>query len=209
MASGRSRRVRAGLAGRAFRGRPRPDRGRHHGLRDAGRRAIQQHRAQCDHGVEIAGKRARHLGRPAMRLVAAGAAFRGAGGDVGDHGCGDRGGRRGHDTGADGACVVTAGQERLRPLQEPEHREALSQHRVQPVHRRGNDGGEIRPLQRRTRSSTPIRAISARSRRPRPAISRTRSSRSRSPAPMARPTPTISTKAFASTPASMASAMSS
>ena len=36
-------------------------------------------------------------------------------------------------------------------LQEPEHREALSEHRVQPVHRRGDDGGEIRPLQRRTR----------------------------------------------------------
>ena len=36
-------------------------------------------------------------------------------------------------------------------LQEPGHREALSEHRVQPVHRRGNDGGEIRPLQGRTR----------------------------------------------------------
>ena len=55
------------------------------------------------------------------------------------------------DAGADGPCLVAAGQERLWPLQEPEHREALSEYRVQPVHRRGNDGGEIRPLQRRTR----------------------------------------------------------
>ena len=34
------------------------------------------------HGLEAARKRARHLGRPAVRLVAAGAAFRRAGRDV-------------------------------------------------------------------------------------------------------------------------------
>ena len=34
-------------------------------------------------GLEAAGERARHLGRPPVRLVAAGAAFRRAGGDVG------------------------------------------------------------------------------------------------------------------------------
>ncbi len=76
-----------------------------------------------------------------------------------------------------GLAVVAAGQERLRPLQEPEHREALSRHPVQPVHRRGDDGREIRPLQRRTRRLTPMRATSARSRRRRPASSRTRSFR--------------------------------
>ena len=46
-----------------------------------------------------------------------------------------------------GLASSAAGQERLRPLQEPEHREALSEHRVQPVHRRGDDGGEIRPVE--------------------------------------------------------------
>ena len=125
------------------------------------------------------------------------------------HGRRDRGRRRSHDAGADGACVVAAGEERLRPLQEPEHRAALSEHRVQPVHRRGNDGGEIRPLQGRTRRVRLSTAISARSRRPRPAASRTRSFRCRSPAPTVRPTPTTSTKASASTPASRASRASS
>src|SRR6266404_2507215 len=47
------------------------------------------------------------------------------------------------------------------------------------------------------------------SRQPRAANSRTRSFRCRSPAPMARPTPTISTKASASTSASTASETSS
>ena len=56
---------------------------------------------------------------------------------------------------------------------------------------------------------TPMKAISARLPRRRPASSRTRSFRCRSPAPMVRPTPTPSTKAFASTPASRASAASS
>ena len=37
-------------------------------------------------GLETAGERARHLDRPPVRLVAAGAALRGAGGDVGRHG---------------------------------------------------------------------------------------------------------------------------
>ena len=63
----------------------------------------------------------------------------------------DRRRRRSHDPGADGPGLAAAGQERLWPLQEPGHREAISEHRVQPVHRRGNDGGKIRPVERRTR----------------------------------------------------------
>ncbi len=82
--------------------RSRPDRGRDHGLRDAGRRTVQQHRAQRHHGLETAGERARHLDRPAMRLVAAGAAFRRASGDVRHHGLRDRRRRRIDDAGADG-----------------------------------------------------------------------------------------------------------
>ena len=50
-----------------------------------------------------------------------------------------------------GLACFAAGQERLRPLQEPWHREEIPEHRVQPVHRRGNDGGEIRSLQSRAR----------------------------------------------------------
>ena len=42
--------------------------------------------AQRRDGLEAAGERARHLDRPPVRLLAAGAAFRGAGGDVRHHG---------------------------------------------------------------------------------------------------------------------------
>ena len=189
--------------------RSRPDRRRDHGLRDAGRRAVQQRRAQRRDGLEAAGERARHLDRPPVRLVAAGAAFRGAGRDVRHDGHRDRRRRGIDDAGADGPGLAAAGQERLWPLQEPGHREAISEHRVQPVHRRGNDGGEIRPLQGTSSTNIPTRATSARSPRPRPASSRTRSFRCRSPAPTARPTPTTSTKASASTPASTASRASS
>src|SRR6266404_2673862 len=82
LASGGSRRFRAGFAAGTYRRRSRTDRRRDHGLRDAGRRTVQQHRAQRHYGVKAAGKRARHLGRPAMRLIAAGAALRRASGDV-------------------------------------------------------------------------------------------------------------------------------
>ena len=92
-----------------------------------------------------------HLDRPPVRLVAAGAAFRGAGGDVRHDGHRDRRRRGIDDAGADGPRLAAAGQERLWPLQEPGHREEISEHHVQPVHRRGNDGGEIRPLQGRAR----------------------------------------------------------
>ena len=118
--------------------------------------------------------------------------------------------RRGiDDAGADGPCVAIAGQERLRHLQEPGHREKISEHRVQPVHRRRDDGGEVRSLQGRARRILPTTATSARSPRPRPASSRTRSFRCRSPAPTARPTPTASMKASASMPRSTASRASS
>ena len=46
-----------------------------------------------------------------------------------------------------GLASSAPGQERLWPLQEPGHREEISEHHVQPVHRRGNDGGEVRALQ--------------------------------------------------------------
>ena len=121
----------------------------------------------------------------------------------------DRRRRRIDDAGADGPRLVAAGQERLWPLQEPGHREEISEHHVQPVHRRGNDGGEIRPLEGPTRRVFLSTATSARLPRPRPASSRTRSFRCRSPAPTTRPTPTTSTKASASTPASTASRASS
>ena len=189
--------------------RSRPDRGRHHGLRHAGRRAVQQHRPQRHHGLEAAGERARHLGRPPVRLVAAGAAFRGAGRDGRHHGHRDRRRRGIDDAGADGPCLAAPRQERFWPLQEPGHRAEISEHRVQPVHRRGNDGGEIRPLQGRARRPIPTTATSARLPRRKPANSRTRSFRCRSPAPTARPTPTTSTRASASTPASTASRASS
>ena len=140
-----------------------------------------------------------------MRLVAAGAAFRGAGRDVRHHGYRDRGRRGIDDAGADGPRLAAARQERLWALQEPGHREEVSEHRVQPVHRRGNDGGEVRTSPRTSSTSTPTTAISARLRRRKPAASRTKSFRCRSPAPTARPTPTTSTKASASTPASTAS----
>ena len=179
------------------------------GCVDAGRRAVQQYRAQRGDGLEAAGKRARHLDRPAMRLVAAGAAFRRAGGDVGRHGRRDRRRRREHDARADGAVLGAAGQERLRPLQEPAHGGALPRHPVQPVHRRRNDGGEIRPGKGRARPVSPSRAISAPSRRPRPAPSRTRSCRVESPARTAAERCTRSTRASASTPRSRASAASS
>ena len=74
------------------------------GCVDAGRRAVQQRRPQRDHGLETAGERARHLDRPAVRLLAAGAAFRGAGRDVRHHGLRDRRRRRIDDAGADGSC---------------------------------------------------------------------------------------------------------
>ena len=65
-----------------------------------------------------------HLDRPPVRLVAAGAAFRGAGRDVRRHGRRDRRRRGVDDARADGPRLVAAGQERLWPLQEPGHREA-------------------------------------------------------------------------------------
>ncbi len=46
-----------------------------------------QHRAQRGVVVETAGKRAGHQRRPPMRLLAAGPAFRGPGGDERRHGC--------------------------------------------------------------------------------------------------------------------------
>ncbi len=127
--------------------RSRPDRRRHHGLRDAGRRTVQQHRPQRRDGLEASRERARHLGRPPVRLVAAGAAFRGAGRDGRLDGHRDRRRRGIDDAGADGPRLAAPRQERLWPLQEPGHREEISEHHVQPVHRRGNDGGEIRSLQ--------------------------------------------------------------
>ena len=139
--------------------------------------------------------------RPPMRIVAAGAAFRRPGGDVRHHGHRDRLGRRSM-TRVPMGLLVAAGQEGLRPVEEPEHRGALSEHPVQPVHRRRDDGGEVRPDQGPARRVRLSRATSARSRRPRPASSRTRSCRWRSPAPTARPTATTSTRASASTSAS-------
>ncbi len=69
----------------------------------------------------------------------------------GDHGHRDRGRRGIDDPRADGPRLAASRQERLRPLQEPGHRAAISEHRVQPVHRRGDDGGEIRALEGRAR----------------------------------------------------------
>ena len=74
----------------ARRHRPGRGRGRDPRLRQPGRRAGQQRGAQRGAGLEAARIGAGHLGRPAMRLLAAGAAFRGAGRDVGQHGRGDR-----------------------------------------------------------------------------------------------------------------------
>ncbi|MEJ0040932.1 MAG: hypothetical protein WDM81_01295 [Rhizomicrobium sp.] len=66
------------------------------------RPAGNQRRAQCGDGLAPARACAGHLGRPPVRLVAAVAAFRGAGGDVGLDGRGDRDGHREHDARADG-----------------------------------------------------------------------------------------------------------
>ena len=55
-----------------------------------------------------------------------------------------------------GLSLAAAGQERLRQLHEPEHRAALSGHRVQPVHRRRDDGREVRPDQGRRSTTTAL-----------------------------------------------------
>ena len=101
-------------AGRAHARRSGADRRRDHGLRQPGRRAGRQRRAQCGAVLEAAGERAGHERRPAVRLVATGAALRRAGGDVGRDGRGDRRGRREHEPRADGLVVAAAGEERLR-----------------------------------------------------------------------------------------------
>jgi len=68
---------------------------------------------------KLAGERARHLDRPPMRLVAAGAAFRGAAVMSGAMDCVIAARRRVDDAGADGPFVIVAGEERIRDLQEP------------------------------------------------------------------------------------------
>ena len=63
--------------------------------------------AQRGAGLEAAGERARHLDRPPVRLVAAGAAFRGAGRDVGRHGHRHRRRRGMDDPRADGPRLAS------------------------------------------------------------------------------------------------------
>ena len=89
-------------AGRAQQPRPRPRRGRDHGLRHAGRRPVGQRRPQRRAGRRLARGGPRHHHRPPVRLVAAGRPLR----RPGRHGRRPRhrGGRRrrGHEPGADG-----------------------------------------------------------------------------------------------------------
>ena len=93
----------------AQRHRPGGGGGRDPRLRQPGRRAGHQRGAQRGAGVEAARIGAGHLGRPAVRLLAAGAALRGAGGDVRQHGRGDRRRRREHDARADVHAQRAAG----------------------------------------------------------------------------------------------------
>ena len=81
---------------------PALDRGRDHGLRDAGRRAGHQHRPQRRARGRLPGEHGRHDRRPPVRLVAAGRALRGAGGDGRRVRRRDRRRGREHDAGADG-----------------------------------------------------------------------------------------------------------
>ena len=164
LASGRSRRQGSRCIGGAHARRPGADRRRDHGLRQPGRPAGRQRRAQRHPGFEAAGERAGHERRPAVRLVATGAALRRAGRDVGRDGRGDRRGRGKHEPRADGLVLAAAGEERLRHAEEPEDGRALSRHPVQPVHGRRDAGEEVRPDERRARRVR-IQQSSARDRR--------------------------------------------
>ena len=202
LASGRSRRQGSRCAGGAHACRPGADRRRHHGLRQPGRRAGRQRRAQRSARLEAAGERAGHERRPAVRLVAAGAALRRAGGDVRRDGRGDRRRRREHEPRADGPVLAAAGEERLRHAEEPEDGGALSRHPVQPVHGRRDDGEEVRPVEGRARRVR-VQQPSARHRRHAERRVREGSAADRDHAAGRQEGACIaSTKAFASTPAS-------
>ena len=138
-------------AGGAYRHRPGSDRRCDHGLRRAGGRAVEQYRAQRGTGVTAAGVGAGYVDRSAMRIVAAGTAFCGTGGDGWQHGCRDRCRCREHDAGADGPARNAAVQARLRQLHEPGDAGAVSKRPVQPVRRRRDAGRQIRTDEGRAR----------------------------------------------------------
>src|SRR5262249_5596939 len=69
--------------------------------------------------LETAGERTGHLDRPAVRLLAAGAAFRRASRHERRDGCRDRRRRGVDDPRADGSRLAAPGQERLRPFKSP------------------------------------------------------------------------------------------
>ncbi len=158
LASGRSGRRGDQCAARPRQGRSEHGRGRDLRLRQPGRRAGDQRRAQRHSRLAPAPACARHQRRPPMRLLAAGAAFRCAGRDERRDGCRDRNGRRKHDARADGFVGGAAGAERLRHLYEPGDRQEISERPVLPVHGRGDDGREVQALEghaRRVRLSEP------------------------------------------------------
>ena len=128
-------------------------------------RAGDQRGAQRRAGVEPARIGARHVDRPAMRLVAAGAALRGAGRDVGQHGRGDRRRRRKHDARADVLAQRAGGQGGPGHLHEPGDASALPGRRVQPVHRRRDDREAPWPLAGTRSTAYALREPPARHRR--------------------------------------------
>ena len=124
---------------------------RDHGLRAAGRRAERLHRPHGGAGLEAAAGRAGRDHRPAMRFVAAGAAFRRPGGDVRHDGLRHRRGRGKHVAHSDGGAAQGLQGSRAGALHEPDDPRALPRARVQPVHGRGDDGREVQAVQGRAR----------------------------------------------------------
>ena len=85
--------------------------------------------------------------RPPVRLLAAGAAVRRAGGDERHAGHRHRLGRREHDPRADGPLGGAAGAGRHGQPEEPADGGSLPQHPVQPVRRRRDGRREVQPDQ--------------------------------------------------------------
>ena len=186
------------VARRARQGRSQADRGRHHRLRHADRRAGLQHRAHRGAHGRLPHRDHRHHRQPPVRLVAAGVPLRRAGGHVGPAGRGRRRRRRvddAHPDGlgrGDGHARRGAGDSVLADVQREVHLRAAA-----PVGRDGRrEVGHLAPGLRGVRRS---RATSAPPPRARAAASATRSWRSRSRAPTAPRPPSPTTRAFAPT----------